>query len=118
MDEDRPARGQRPTRNPKAPYSWSKSKKGDVLVTIERGQHSGKQGVVQRYGFEAGGDMVYLINLTNGSNIKVVVWPSDTTIVVDKLAQPGPSHSATIMIGQDASGARWCMVAYGGVSLC
>ena len=118
MADDRPALGQRATRNPKAPYTWSKGKNGDAPVTIERGTHKGKKGVVQKCGIEASGEdhMVYLIKLTNGS--KVVVWSSDTAIVVDELAQPGPLHSATIVVGQAGSGARWCMVVYGGVSLC
>ena len=61
--------------------------------------------------------MVYLIKL-NGSNAKIVVWSSDTAIVVDELAQQGPSHSATNMVGPAGSGAWWCTVVYGGVSLC
>ena len=62
--------------------------------------------------------MVYFIKVTNKSN--VVVWSSDTAIVVDELAQPGPLHSATIVAVQagSGSGAWWCMVVYGGVSLC
>ena len=116
MADHQPARGPCATRNPKAPYTWSKGKNGDAPVTIERGTHKGKKGVVQKCGIEAsGGDhMVYLVKLTNGS--KVVDWSSDTAIVVDELAQPGPSHSPTIMVA--GSGARWCMVVYGGVSLC
>jgi len=117
MADDRPAWGQRATRNPKAPYRWSSGKKGETVVSIECGAHKGKKGVVQQCGWEVGGEeMVYLIKVTNKSN--VVVWSSDTAIVVDELAQPGPLHSATIVVGQAGSGARWCMVVYGGVSLC
>jgi hypothetical protein len=117
MADGRPALGQRATRNPKGPYRWSQGKNGDTVVSIECGAHKGKKGVVQKCGFETSGDedMVYSIRLTNKSN--VVVWSSDTAIVVDELAQPGPLHSATIVVGQAGSGARWCMVVYGGVSL-
>ena len=118
MADDRPAWGQRATRNPKGPYKWSSGKNGETVVSIECGAHKGKKGVVQKCGWEISGgeDMVYLIKVTNKSN--VVVWSSDTAIVVDELAQPGPLHSATIVLGQAGSGARWCMVVYGGVSLC
>jgi hypothetical protein len=119
MAEDRPAWGQRATRDPKGPYRWSSGKKGETVVSIECGAHKGKKGVVQKCGWEISGgeeDMVYFIKVTNKSN--VVVWSSDTAIVVDELAQPGPLHSATIVVGQAGSGARWCMVVYGGVSLC
>ena len=120
MADDRPGQRQCATRYPKSPYKWNQGKNGDALVTIERGTHKGKKGVVQKCGFESSGrdhgeHMVYLIKL-NGSDAKVVVWSSDTAIVVDELAQPGPSHSPTIMVA--GSGARWCMVVYGGVSLC
>ena len=120
MADDRPpAQGQCATRNPKSPYKWSTGKNGDVKVTIERGTHKGKTGVVIKCGFESwfqGGDMVYLIKVPNGGN--VVVWSSDTAIVLDELTQQGPSHSATNMVGPAGSGAWWCTVVYGGVSLC
>ena len=115
MADDRPpAQGQCPTRNPKSPYKWSTGPNGDVKVTIERGTHKGKTGVVQKCGFEEwfkGGDMVYLIKLGNGSN--VVVWSSDTAIVLDELVVPaGDDGAASAPLPHPFS---QCMVVYGGV---
>jgi hypothetical protein len=68
--------------------------------------------VVKRYGFGQNEDqMVYMINLTTGGN--VVVWAADVALVVAE--EPG---ACTASLPAQISGAWWCMVVYGGVSLC
>jgi hypothetical protein len=167
--------------DPKPPFKWNQGKNGKTLVTIIRGTHKGKKGVVQRYGFDDGDRMVYLIKLTNG-NAQVVVLTSVTSIIPaavdivdssaaaalpaavnqpDKTGVVAPSHAAateveasasadkasdapssagvqtaapldaaaltiaagdaaalTIAAGDVHGGVWWCMVIYGGVSLC
>jgi hypothetical protein len=193
MADDRPAQVQCAIMNPKPPFKWNQGKNGNTVVTIIRGKHTGKKGVVQKYGFDVENHMVYLIKLTNG-NAQVVVLSSVTSIfhaagdIVDSSAaaalpaadnQPdktgvvAPSHAAeelqppskhvadttefeasasaekasdapssagvetaapldaaaltiaagdaaalTIAAGDVHGGVWWCMVVYGGVSLC
>ena len=181
MADDRPAQGQYASMNPKPPFKWNQGKNGKTVVTIIRGTHKGKKGVVQKYGFDVGDRMVYLIKLTNG-NAQVVVLTSVTSIIPaagdivdssaaaalpaavnqpDKTGVVAPSHAAeerqppamhvavapeveasaekasvapssagvetaapldaaalTIAAGDVHGGVWWCMVVYGGVSLC
>ena len=94
---------------------------------------------MKRYGFGQNEDqMVYMINLTTGGN--VVVWAADVALVVaeepgactaslparlgppavPKIAPTAPGSSTNVLRGPASadSGAWWCMVVYGGVSLC
>ena len=136
---DRPASQKRPTGRPSAPFKWNKGPPGDAQVTIKWGPDQGKQGVVKRYGFGQNEDqMVYMINLTTGGN--VVVWAVNVALVVaeepgactaslpahlgppavPKIAPTAPGSSTNVLRGPASadSGAWWCMVVYGGVSLC
>ena len=190
MADDRPAQVQCAIMNPKPPFKWHQGKNGKTVVTIIRGTHKGKKGVVQKYGFDVENRMVYLIKLTNG-NAQVVVLTSVTSIIPaavdivdsseaaalpaavnqpDKTGVVAPSHAAeklqplakhvaaapevasaekasdapssagvetaapldaaaltiaagdaaalTIAAGDVHGGVWWCMVIYGGVSLC
>ncbi len=104
---DRPASQKRPTGHPIAPFKWQRGRfhADNPITYIVSGAHRGKRGQIRKWGLAAwarGEEMIYDVKVSSNEN--VVVWAADTTIT-----KPG-----MVVYG----GVWWCMVVYGGASLC